>query len=191
MSAIDYKKKYKDLRARYMHSLDLAFRTGYEQGYREAQIESASQQSQMMQQQMGQQQAMMEQQGAEQGQEQLQAPQEQMGQTSELDQAISQLEELVNKSEITPQDLKKTLDLIKSESQHKKMLQKTKSIDITPRQLSQSYKVNLSDSSKTALSMQEKILADIMNKWEQETLNSSKDITTVLGTEALTKKEEK
>jgi hypothetical protein len=55
--------------------------------------------------------------------------------------------------------------------------------------LSLSYKVNLPEESKQAVSMQSKIVSDILNKWEQEAQNSARDITSVLGTEALAKKE--
>jgi hypothetical protein len=58
-----------------------------------------------------------------------------------------------------------------------------------PRPLSFSYKVNLPEDAKQAVSMQAKIVDDILKKWEQEAQNSAKDITSILSTEALTKKE--
>lgn len=196
---IDYKKKYMDLRARFVESLDVAFRTGYEQGANEAQIQSMAQQAQQMNAMAGTQGGMPsggpESQGGapSPGMEQPGMPgqPEQPEQSSdEMDQAISQLEELVNKSEdLSMADLKKTIDLMKSEHTHRKMLKATKSIDITPKAFSQSYKSNMNNSSKASVAMQQKIVDDILRKWESEEAGSSRDITHLLGTEALTKKE--
>lgn len=195
---IDYKKKYEDLRSRYIQSLDVAFRTGYEQGFNESQNQAMAQQAAQQSQMMG---AMQSQAGMPQ-QDQGGAPQDQAGTVEvpsgqeqsaqgqdELDEAISTLEQLVNKSEPSIGDLKKSIEMIKSEHLHKKLMKKTKSIDITPKQYSTSYKVNLPENSKAAVAMQQKIVDDILRKWEQEQGQSSRDITQVLSTEALTKKE--
>lgn len=196
---VDYKRKYEDLKARYIQSLDVAFRTGYEQGFNESQNQAMAQQAQQAAQQAQMMGAGMQQPpGAEtvnvpSGQDQASAPdmeaQDQPTTQDELDQAIAQLEQLVNKSEPSIDDLKKSLELIRSEHLHKKMMKKTKSIDITPRPFSQSYKSNLSENSKAAVSLQQKIVDDILRKWESEQDQSSRDITQILGTEALTKKE--
>lgn len=156
-NGIDYKKKYEDLKARYIQSLDVAFRTGYEQGFSESQNQAISEQ--------------------------------QLETADELDQAISTLEQLVSKSEPSIEDLKKSIEMIKTEHLHKKITKKTKSIDITPKQYSQSYRVNLPENSKAEVAMQQRIVDDILRKWEKEQGQSSRDITQVLGTEALTKKE--
>lgn len=194
-AGVDYKKKYEELKARYIQALDVAFRSGYEQGFNESQVQSMAQQAQQQFQMMGmaQQQAM---QGARQpgaepqmGEEQGQPGAERQMGGDEMDQAIAQLEQLVSKSEPSVDDLKKSIEMIKSEHMHKKMMKKTKSIDITPKPFSQSYKTNLPENSKAAVAMQAKIVDDILRKWEQEQSQSSKDITQILGTEALTKKE--
>ena len=197
-AGIDYKRKYEELKARYIQALDVAFRAGYEQGFNESQVQSMAQQAQMQAQMMGmaQQQAMGgEQPGAPSSspeeQAQMGAAQEGEGQPGgdEMDQAISQLEQLVNKSEPSIEDLKKSIEMIKSEHMHKKLTKKTRSIDVTPRPFSASYKNNLSENSKASVALQQKIVDDILRKWEQEEAGSSRDITQILGTEALTKKE--
>jgi hypothetical protein len=180
---IDYKKKYEELKARYIQALDVAFRAGYEQGFNESQVQSMAQQAQMAQQQ-----AQMAGQAMPQPTE-MEQPQDQGLAEDELDQAIAQLEQLVNKSEPSVDDLKKSIEMIKNERMHKKLSSKTKSIDITPKQYSQSYKLNLSENSKASVSMQQKVVDDILRKWESESANSSRDITQILSTEALTKKE--
>jgi hypothetical protein len=191
-NGVDYKKKYEDLKARYIQSLDVAFRTGYEQGFSESQNQAMAQQAQMQFQGMAGS-GMQPPPGAEtvevpSGQEPS-ASEQQPETADELDQAISTLEKLVNKSEPSIEDLKKSIEMIKTEHLHKKITKKTKSIDITPKQYSQSYRVNLPENSKAEVAMQQRIVDDILRKWEKEQGQSSRDITQVLGTEALTKKE--
>ena len=183
-SGIDYKRKYQELRARFIQSLDMAHRAGYEQGFNEATNQAMAQQAA----QQAQAAAAMAGQGAPTG-----APPPQQGAPDqgqdEMGMAISELEQLVNKSELSPSDLKKSLSTIKSNLEHKSMLKKTQSIKtiFTP---STAFKVNLPEDSKAAVSMQSKIVDDILRKWEQEEQEASKNITQILGTEALTKKEE-
>lgn len=189
---VDYKKKYMDLRARFVEALDVAFRTGYEQGSNEQQIQNMAQQAQMQAQQ-----AAMMNQGAGMNQPPNGAPDQQQpvpeAGGDEMDSAIAQLEGLVNKSEPSVEDMKKSLEAIKNSRMHQKLQKATKEagkkMAQPPKPLSLSYKVNLPEESKQAVSMQSKIVDDILNKWEQEAQNSARDITSVLGTEALTKKE--
>lgn len=203
-AGIDYKRKYEELKARYIQALDVAFRAGYEQGFNESQIQSMAQQAQQMQAQMmgmAQQQAAMgggmegqatgspEEQAQMEAEQQAQMQGQQAAGGDEMDQAISQLEQLVNKSEPSIDDLKKSIELIKSEHMHKKLTKKTKSVDITPKPFSMSYKSNLTENSKASVALQQKIVDDILRKWEHEESSSSRDITQILGTEALTKKE--
>lgn len=186
---IDYKKKYEDLKARFIESLDMAFRTGYEQGYSESQVQAQAEQAQMMQQQIMQQQVPpgMDAQAVP-GQ---QAPQ---SQGSEMDGLIGELEGLVNKSEVTSDDLKKSIQNIKDVAMFASLSKKTKEIAMNKSlnkfsNFSNSYKINLSENSKQAITDQAKIVDNVLNKWEQEAQNSTRDIATILGTEALTKGE--
>jgi len=199
---IDYKKKYMDLRARFVEALDIAFRTGYEQGYNESQIQNMAQQAQMQAQQTAMMQGQMG--AADYSMQQpsggeIPAP-EASGQNvnpeaggDEIDAAIAELEQLVNKSEPSIDDMKKSLEVIKNNRMFQKLQKATKEaskkMGQPPRPLSLSYKVNLPEDAKQAVSMQAKIVDDILKKWEQEAQNSAKDITAILGTEALTKKE--
>ncbi len=191
---VDYKKKYMDLRARFVEALDIAFRTGYEQGANETQVQNMAQQAQMQAQQAAMMQGQM---GGAPGMEQPtgtpdQQPVPEAG-GDEMDAAIAELEGLVNKKEPSIDDMKKSLESIKNNRMHQKLQKATKEagkkMAQPPKPLSLSYKVNLPEESKQAVSMQSKIVDDILNKWEQEAQNSAKDITSVLGTEALTKKE--
>jgi hypothetical protein len=192
---IDYKKKYMDLRARFVEALDIAFRTGYEQGYNESQIQSMAQQAQMQAQQTAMMQGQMGAAGAEDyGMEQtsegeMTAPE---AGGDEMDAAIAELEQLVNKSEPSIEDMKKSLEVIKNKRMFQKLQKATKEagkkMGQPPKPLSLSYKVNLPEDAKQAVSMQSKIVDDILKKWEQEAQNSARDITSILGTEAITKK---
>lgn len=170
-NGIDYKRKYEELKARYIQSLDLAFRSGYEQGFNESKNQQNSQQLEPL----------------PSTPENMDRPMNPESDSDELDQAIAKLENLVNKSEPSADDLKKSIDLIKNEHMHKKMLKKTKSLNALDK-VSNSYKVNLPENSKAAVAMQQKVVEDILRKWETEESKISKDITQFLGTEALTKK---
>lgn len=191
---IDYKKKYEDLKARFIESLDNAFRTGYEQGFNESQVQAQAQQAQMMQQQMAmQQQAMNQAPGGMEGQS---VPQEaQQGQGSEMDGMIAELEGLVNKNEPNVADLKKSIEKMKNQIMFSNLSKKTAEIALKKSMSnkifapSKSFTINLSENSKQAISAQSKIVDNILNKWENEAQNSARDITQILGTEALTKKE--
>lgn len=190
---IDYKKKYMDLRARFVEALDIAFRTGYEQGANEQQVQNMAQQAQMQAQQAAMMQGQitggpgMDQPPGAENPESLEAA------DSEMDAAISELEGLVNKSEPSVDDMKKSIEALKNSRMHQKLQKATKEagkkLNQPPKPLSLSYKVNLPEESKQTVSMQSKIVDDILNKWEQEAQNSAKDITSVLGTEVLAKKE--
>ena len=70
-NGIDWKAKYKELKARYLESMDMSFRLGYEKGGSDAQIQQAQTQMQEAQQMQAQ---------AQQSQMQMQAQQPQPGQ---------------------------------------------------------------------------------------------------------------
>lgn len=163
--AVDYKQKYIDLRSKFAKTCDMYYRTGYEDGMKEGQMQA--QQEAMMQQQ---QQAMMEQgidpetgqpiEGApvdengmpiEEGAEEGMAPEE-MGeeQGSELDQHINELEALVQKGEkpkVT--ELRKAVEAITS--------------------LRKSQKEKLaSNHKKVTVSKQKDFVNNMLKKWENE-----------------------
>jgi len=54
MSNINYKNKYEQLKAKYLSSVDTAWRLGFEAGLKEAQMDNATQQAQQAQQQVAQ-----------------------------------------------------------------------------------------------------------------------------------------
>ena len=199
--SVDYKKKYQDLRGRFINSMDSAFRMGYEKGSGDAQMQQMQQQ-QAQQAQMQQQMQQAQMQGQDPGMaqdpnaqdpnaqdpnaQQAQGAQQQPGSQEELDQYISELEGLVNKSEIKSDDLKKSLEKIKT-------FQMMSKIKFKPMAKSNSFApqaaANLTGNAKRELSLQQKIIDDIMTKWEQEAPKSIGEAMQVLGTEALTKKE--
>lgn len=190
-NGIDYKKKYMDLRARFVESLDVAYRNGYEQGYNDKEKESAQQQQQMAMQQMG---AMPQMGGSpDQGQEQPaedQAQQQGAAGGSELDQAIAELEGLVSKAEgPSVEPLKKSMDKLKHIRMHAQLNANIKKAGRANAPFSRSFVANLSHDDKASVVKQEQILSDIMNKWEQEVHDSSAKIAQIANTEALTKKE--
>lgn len=209
MSAeINYKNKYLALRGKYMNDLDMAFRLGFEQGQQQAQQDQAMQ-AQQEQAQMDQMMAQA-QSGAAPGQEGQPgeaAPGEQpmeapaVGGGSELDQHIAKLESMLNGSGAgADPEIKKSIESLKSlrkaeleKSQLRKSDQAVKGIVKALHK--PQYKVsalanhNLSTNAKTAVSMQHKIVNDVMSKMQEEEKRASSEIKNILSVEGITKKE--
>lgn len=192
------------LRAKYMEDLDMAFRVGMEQGQQQAEKNQMAQQqadAQAMQQaalgggdpnQPGQ---SGEQPGEQPpGQEQPGNPME--GQPTELDQHIAKLESMLGDSK--DPEIKKSLDNLisvrKAELnaiQFKKSEQAIKGIVHALHKPAFKMGVqassNLSSAAKAAVSMQHKIVNDVMAKMEDEEKKASKDIKDLLNVEGLIK----
>lgn len=204
MSEINWKTKYQELKGKFMESVDMAFRLGFEQGQQSAQQDAMMQQQQQQADQMAAQQ-----QGdqAPDGQEQPQGEEPQQSEPdsahpagSELDQHISTLESMVNKSEISPTDLLKAIgDLRTLQKSMVTARELKKSADAIPGivkalhkpsfKISQQANHNMSSAAKSAVSMQEKIVSDVMKSWAEEESRLSKDILGRLGVEGLTQKD--
>lgn len=208
MSAeINYKSKYMELRSKYMNDLDMAFRLGFEQGSQQAQQDQAMQ-AQAEQQQLDQMAAgggMPGQPGQEgaPGQEQPQpgqAPGQEdpmAGQTSELDQHISKLEGMIDKSEDSELKgaLQGLISMRKNELQNIKIKKNdhavkgiVKALHKPAFKMSQTAVHNLSTGAKQAASSQHKIVSDVMAKMEREEQKASKGIQEILNIEGLTNK---
>lgn len=207
MGDIDYKSKYQDLKQKFKDAIDISFRLGYEQGSQSAQLDAANQAQQAQQAQQDQMGQRMP--GAYQGMptqdenEETQAPEEQEGSSpsvspseSELDQHISQLEGMLSKSGLTDEDmscLRKSLDAIKLSADIRKgniaVKSIAKSLNGSPKtfKLGKLASVNMTSEAKQAVSMQHKIVSDIMKSWENEEAGISKGITSILNKEGLTK----
>ena len=191
----DYKKKYNEMKSKLVNFVDLAFQQGYQQGQLDAQAQQIQQQQQelqMQQQAQMQQEAMLAQASGQQGQPQVGGPEQPQGgemppeagqptqeeleqmqaqglqpegqqgisqpeSANVVDQYLEEIESLVNKSDFSPTDLQKSLSGIVSE------LKKAKTFGY-----SQSYIHNLPEQSKKSLSMQEKILEDVMKSFDAE-----------------------
>lgn len=140
MAEVNYRNKYHALRLKFVESMDMAFRLGYEQGQKDAMVDQAAQAQQdaaaMQANENGEQPGEEGQesgQNGESGQESGQPGQEgpQPGQQapspsgmqssaipgapqgSELDQHINTLESLVSSKDAPPEEIKKSLDAIK------------------------------------------------------------------------------
>lgn len=240
---INYKMKYNELKARFMESVDAAYRLGFEDGGKQGQLDNANQQLQMAQdhaQNMAQ--AAGGAMGGQPGQpgmpgggapgedmdtnnngapgvpeagggpDKAGAPSVQPGNPaaamdgadaggSELDQHIKTLESMVNKSELSPDDLKKAIDDLKSfqtNMNYQRELRKSAQAipEIAKALHKPSFKIgvqaskNMSQNAKTAVSLQHRIVEDVMQKWESEQSKAGKDILSILNIEGLTKKEE-
>jgi len=193
--AVDYRRKYMELRAKFLSSLDMAFRMGYEEGGKDAQIDQAMA-------------AMQPQIDPETGQPIQGAPGQpgQPGQQGpepmpeEMDQHIAELEQAVQKAERAGGDLsksefdlasiKKALGGIKAYKEHASLAKSLKSIRqlgalTRSRQLGLSAQRNLDHHSKIAVSMQNKIVTDVMKKWEEQESKTTKEIANTLGVEGL------
>lgn len=176
---VDYKKKYYSLRQRFVSTLSVSFRSGYEQGYNAALMA----QPQGMPQQPGQE-------GGEPGQAtgapgQAAQPDEgeSQPQEDELDQSIAELESLIAKTENSG-NLKKSLDHLKTKRVKAKEAKMFKSM---AKQTASNGWKNLSHTQRQAVTLQEKIVKNVLTKWEQEENKTTDAITRLLGTEALTK----
>lgn len=223
---INWKQKYQELKAKYMQSVDMAFRLGHEEGSKQATQDAAAQQQQQAQEQAnamggGNPSDPMQADGPSQpgddtsapmpgGATPGQAPQpaEPMAESehpggSELDQHISQLESMLSKSEISSEErsqLMKSVEGIRSfrrsqlqaielKKSHEAISGIAKALHKPKYKMGVQAQHNLNSNAKTALNLQEKIVGDIMQKWEQEENNAGKGILAQLGIEGLTKKE--
>jgi hypothetical protein len=209
MSEINWKSKYQELKMKFMNSVDTAFRLGFEQGMQKQQQQQA--QEQAMQQQQMQMAAMQGAPGQEGGAPGEEQPQEGAAgpeagpqaagpsqQGSELDQHIAELESMLSKSEDleVKKSLQKLIAFRKSELQAIELKKSEKAIHGIAKALkvpssfvSPTASANLNPTAKAALTMQEKIVGDIMKSWEQEEKRASTDIASILANEGLTKKE--
>lgn len=191
---INYKSKYLELRSKYINDVDVAFRLGFEQGLNQAKQEQALKAQEQV---MASEQQAMEQQGQEEpSQEEQQQLQEQENAGSELDQHIGNLEQALqgSKDPEVQKSLKALIDLRKKE---KFELQMKKS-DLAVKEISKalhkpSFKMstqaqhNMNDNAKKAVTLQHKIVNDIMKAWEKEETRASNDIKNILNIENLIK----
>ncbi len=134
---IDWKSKYAELRSKYMNAIDAAFRLGFEEGQREAEMENLQQQVTEMEeaQAMAEQEAMMGDEGMVdeegmpiEGGEEMGMEGEELPEEPGLDESIDELEGMVKNE-------KKSLDVAKiMKSMHKsedtKKLESEKTIKI-------------------------------------------------------------
>lgn len=187
---IDWKKKYLELRRRFVSALDVAFRQGYEQGSIDMQLEN-------FQQQMAQVHAPTQETSEEDdnqstnnsnvtSQMQPQEPNDQ-----ELDQYISQLEEIINKNEVLNknEDLKKSIEKIKNFSMNRHFTKSLRKISFLPKKIPARAAANLGSEGTKSVTLQEKIVNDILAKWEKESLNAENEIMRAVGTEPLLKED--
>ena len=241
MGEINWKLKYEALKLKFMNSMDMAYRIGYEEGAKDAQMEAMAQQQQAADQAAQAQQNGFGNEedpnqdseqdgeqpevdsagipgkgdntapppGIETGEEDPNAP---PVEGSELDNHIGELEQMiVGKTEVSVDDLKKSLANIKrfkeARDLHKSMqaiksisksLKKSGKIDFksikAPKvkpvfQIGKQAEKNISNKDKAALSMQEKIVSDIMKSWEEQEIKAAEKISTIAAIEGLTKKE--
>lgn len=219
MSAeINYKKKYFELRNRYINDMDMAYRLGMEQGAQQEQMNQMAQQQQQQAELQAAQAAGMGAQpgqpGAEGGEGAPPAPGMEDAGGSELDQHINQLEGMLKPQGSGAEgasgapggdpkamaQMQKALDGIKSfrksQLQAIEMRKSSEAIKGIAKALHRpAFKLsvnathNMNDTAKRAVTMQEKVVTDIMSKWENEEKTMGNDITKILGIEGLTKKE--
>lgn len=197
MAKVDYKVKYKELRNQWIQSLETVYRDGYAQGYQAAQTDAAAQQANQMAQMMGGPQEPPP--GTEGAAAEEMSPMDQIGQeadqmqetqgVTELEAGMQELEELLNKSEGMDKMAVSALLNTLNGSLHKVMQAKEsqtlrKSLnDIkkkTSPKLSSSFKANASPVQKQAVNTQQKIIGNIMKKWEKEEKEAASDILAAL-----------
>jgi hypothetical protein len=203
---IKFEEKYKNLKSKFMESVDLAFRLGFEQGQQKAAQDQMAQQQQQAEMEAAQQAQM---QGGQPGQpgEEGQDQQAQPGQEgppgagappqenpmgSELDQHLNELEGMLGKSELSTDDLKKTIGQIKQLRELKKSHEAIKGIGLalhTPAfKVSQQATHNLTNTAKQSLHIQQKIVEDVFKSWDEEEKRTVKEIGSTLEVEGLISK---
>lgn len=217
---INYKKKYLELRGKYINDLDMAFRLGVEQGMQQAQQQQA-QDAKAEAQEMQMQQKQIEAQGmggqnAPEGGDASPKPEQpdQPGQSgdapkpagmsdqaeaqgSELDQHIGKLESLLggNKEPEIQKSLQAIMSLRKSQRDALDMKKAESAIQGIAKALHKpEFKfgvqaaANLTDNAKKSVSLQHKIVNDVMKAWADEDSKASKDIKNILDIESITGK---
>lgn len=120
---------------------------------------------------------------------------------SELDQHINKLESMLGGSKDQgpeQQEIKKSLEAIKSLRKAEKFTYDMKKSDMAIKGIAKalhkpSFKIgvqaqhNLNDNAKKAVTLQHKIVNDIMKAWKAEETRASHDISNILNVENLTK----
>jgi DNA polymerase III gamma/tau subunit len=211
---INYKKKYLELRGKYINDLDMAFRLGVEQGMQQAQQQQAidakaeAQEMQMQQKQI-EAQGMAAQNTPEgesaptnpeqpgEGPKPPGMPDQTEQQGSELDQHIGKLEGLlgsssepeIQKSLQALMSLRKAqrdaLDMKKAESAIQGI---AKALHKPAFKFGVQAAANLTDNAKKSVTLQHKIVNDVMKAWADEDSKASKDIKNILDIESITGK---
>lgn len=201
-NSINYKQKYQELKMKYMESIDLAFRLGFEQGAQQAQQDHIMQQQQQqaeLDQAMVGNKSIQQDDSAINGQPDMMAP-GQNAQGSELDQHIAKLEQMMGSKESKPEDIQKALTELKSFRQEQllqiEMKKSSQAIPAIAKALHKpAFKIgvnanhNMTTNAKQAVGMQHKIVNDIMKAWEDEEQKATKNINQILNIEGLIKKE--
>jgi hypothetical protein len=197
-----WKLKYQDLKLKFMDAVDVSFRLGFEAGAQNAQVQQAQQQQADAQ--AAQQAAAMGQQPGQPGQDPNDPnaqPGQEIGQDgSELDSHISQLEGMLGSAKPgspEQQTLQKSLDGIKAFQSSLKQTYELKKSEQAIKAIAKSMKSpftlgkqatkNMSQPAKTALSMQEQIVSELMKSMADEEAKASEAITKTLSIEQLLK----
>ena len=208
---INYKKKYLELRTKYIADLDMAYRLGFEAGGQQAQqqqaIETDAQNQQAEMQRQGLQAEAMGQNGApkenemgahvggqpgkvsENPSQEGQPMNGSSGNGSEIDQHISKLQGMLGKGH-SPQ-IQKSLDAIIDLRKKEKLaydLQKgqeaisgiAKALHKPAFKIGAQANHNMDDNAKRSLSLQHKIVSDVMKSWQEEEAKASSDIKNIL-----------
>jgi hypothetical protein len=129
------------------------------------------------------------------------APEPMAGQPTELDQHISKLEQAIAKSENLSGDkeILKSLENLKVMRKAEQLAVQMKKNELAIKNIAKalhkpSFKMsrqashNLSSNAKSAVSLQHKIVDDVMKKMEEEERKGAKDIGAILNIEGLTNK---
>lgn len=206
---VDYKLKYQELKYKYMRDVDIAYRLGFEDGSKQTQLNSPAQESSSVKLKNANMPNSPEEKldtnnndapGAPQvgTQDKSGAPSVQPSSSAlisenpdgtELDQHISKLESLISKSEVPTNELKETVDNLKLDLELKKSVMPILSSTLALHKPQFKFGVqanhNLDSTAKAALTMQHKIVNDIMTKWENEEKKASNDILSKLNVDNL------
>jgi len=167
-AGIDWKAKYQQIRGKFISSVDMSYRLGYEQGLKDASVQAMQQQMQQQQQQMQQMAQMQQAPQPEQAPPQDAQGQPDQGapQGDEVGQAIDELGNIVNKAEgeLNFEELKKSYDKLKDAHNIKSI----------------SFLTNTAPNDKKVLNTQEKLVDEMLSRWSDEEKNAQSKAMEIL-----------
>jgi len=161
--------------------MDLSFRKGYEQGFKDASMEQMQQQAMQAQQEQQAMQAQM--QGGQNSAQEVQGQEQQVPQQEQSQQEVP--EEMIDQQDQGDLDAKlEELSNLVSKGEKPKVLDLRTTVE-SILDLRKSHKDKILKVDKESNNSQRKLISNILNKWENEANNASTKIEDIISKEGL------